>query len=426
MNQSALTIVVPIEGPELSALRTLLSSIGDEVQKGSVSASKGAQISFAELSTTHFARFVVLEPPHQEPQAPPQLVFATCYDGPRSAHLKELVEVAGDALLKVFAHCVKDLSSKASLRTFLERHSVECEAFYVGHRGRSVSQIRDEARLCRKLESGLGEASGLLAGDPFSTAQRFVKEDPDLCSWALDPPARTRLPWSGKLALWVPTGLAVLALAPLMPFIRVKERREARRATARMLAHPKAARDLEIGRKDDLRRDEDRSTQNQMTLVTDVKPGFLRLLTLRLVLRVVDHLGRIYFDQGRLGDIQSIHFARWFLVKQGRRRLVFFSNYDGSWETYLGAFIDGASKGVTGIWSNTVGFPASRWLLWSGARRELKFKRWVRGTQVPTQVWYSAYSDLSVSNVQNNSEIRKGLIRESPGIEERRAWLRRL
>jgi hypothetical protein len=141
----------------------------------------------------------------------------------------------------------------------------------------------------------------------------------------------------------------------------------------------------------------------------------VRFATLYVVLRVVDFLGRYYWDHGALHGIRTIHFARWFLVEQGRgRRLIFLSNYDGSWENYLGDFIDQAASGLTGIWSNTIGFPDAKWLILAGARRELKFKRWVRRCQIKTQVWYSAYPHLSVANVQNNSMIRRGL-RASPG-----------
>ena len=37
--------------------------------------------------------------------------------------------------------------------------------------------------------------------------------------------------------------------------------------------------------------------------------------------------------------------------------LLFLSNYGGSWESYLEDFITKAHSGLTGIWSNTVGFP---------------------------------------------------------------------
>jgi hypothetical protein len=108
---------------------------------------------------------------------------------------------------------------------------------------------------------------------------------------------------------------------------------------------------------------------------------------------------------GRLGGIQTIHFARWVALPD--RRLLFFSNYDGSWEAYLGDFIDKASMGLTMIWSNTLWYPKTRLLMFKGATNEGAFKAWTRAYQVPTQVWYSAYPTLSVGDVLRNAELRE-------------------
>ncbi len=431
MDQAALTVVVPIERSDLAPLRALLQSIEADVRKRRLAAAKGALFPFADLATVHFARFVVIDPPATRSGAPPLLVFATSYDGSRARHLRELVAVAGDVLERVFSHCDRGLSGAGSdrLLAFLERNSgVGCNAFYVGHRGRSVSQILNESRLQLELESALGRASGRLCREPFAEALRCVRGREDL-RWALSPPDPTRPPWYSRALRLLAFGLAALALAPVLAVwllcIRALELRDARRSPDH--SEQELQKDREAGRdhKRSLLLDEDLGVQNQMTAVADLKPGFLRLATLRVVLWAVDFLARALWD-GTLNGIRTIHFARWFLVEQGgMHRLVFLSNYDGNWESYLGQFIDDAASGVTAIWSNTVGFPKAKWLIGSGARRELKFKRWVRARQIQTQVWYSAYPDLSVSNVQNDSKIRRGL-QGLRGLEERRAWLRLL
>jgi hypothetical protein len=81
-------------------------------------------------------------------------------------------------------------------------------------------------------------------------------------------------------------------------------------------------------------------TQNQLTHVVDIKPGRFRLFTVWVVLLAIDALATVVYVRGELGGISSIHFARWVIVrdrrpvKEPRHRLVFFSNYDGSWESY--------------------------------------------------------------------------------------------
>lgn len=103
----------------------------------------------------------------------------------------------------------------------------------------------------------------------------------------------------------------------------------------------------------------------------------------------------------------------------------FFSNFDGSWESYLGDFVDKAATGLTAVWSNTKDFPRSRNLVQKGARDEQRFKEWARELQIPTQVWYSAYKSLSVQNINNNALIYAGLHKKMTE-EEAQIWLDRI
>ena len=82
-----------------------------------------------------------------------------------------------------------------------------------------------------------------------------------------------------------------------------------------------------------------------------------------------------YFKPGVLSDIATIHFARWVTIPNSRD-LLFMSNYGGSWESYLEDFITKAHSGLTGIWSNTVGFPKASNLFMDGATDGDRFKRW--------------------------------------------------
>jgi hypothetical protein len=169
---------------------------------------------------------------------------------------------------------------------------------------------------------------------------------------------------------------------------------------------------------------EDRTIQNQLTHLVPIKPGWLRQLSLRGVLFTIDKIAHYVQNQGTLGDIPSIHFARWIII-DGGKRLLFFSNYDGSWENYLGDFIDKAHTGLTGVWSNTLGFPRTKLLLWEGATNELQFKQWTRAHQIPTQVWYQAYPDTTVNNVLQNAEIR-GKVEGALAGDALAAWLEKL
>jgi hypothetical protein len=72
---------------------------------------------------------------------------------------------------------------------------------------------------------------------------------------------------------------------------------------------------------------------------------------------------------------------------------------------------------------NGLGFPRVSWLLRGGAKFEGKYNRYLRRHQIPTQVWYKAYLDLSVADLNRNSRIREGIERRGLGERETLAWL---
>lgn len=153
--------------------------------------------------------------------------------------------------------------------------------------------------------------------------------------------------------------------------------------------------------------------QNHFINISVVKPGALRLWTLRLALWFVHLAGIVYFNRGELGGIPSIHFARWIILDKeefGLTLLLFLTNYDGGWDSYLGEFVDEASEGVSGIWSNTGGFPRT-WgvIIGGGSRFEKQFKAYARKGQQRSLAWFSAYPNVSVAQKLSNAVVRRAL-----------------
>jgi deferrochelatase/peroxidase EfeB len=167
--------------------------------------------------------------------------------------------------------------------------------------------------------------------------------------------------------------------------------------------------------------DENKAIQNHMTGVSIMKPGRLRRFTLRLAFWVIGALAGRQFRPGYLADIGTIHFARWVLLP-GTDKLLFFSNYGGSWESYLEDFITKAHDGLTAVWSNTLGFPKARNLFFDGATDGDRFKRWARRQHRPTAFWYSAYPNLSTDRIRSNAALRQGLVCAATE-DEAQAWL---
>ena len=166
---------------------------------------------------------------------------------------------------------------------------------------------------------------------------------------------------------------------------------------------------------------ENHAAQNHLGALSVMKPGLLRRFTLRLALWVVAQLAAQFFRPGFLGTLGTINFARWVTVP-GTRDLLFMSNYGGSWESYLEDFITEAHGGLTGVWSNTVGFPRTTNLFQDGATDGDRFKRWARRQQIPTAFWYSAYPTLTTSNIRTSALIRQGL-GAAMTEDEARSWL---
>ena len=140
-----------------------------------------------------------------------------------------------------------------------------------------------------------------------------------------------------------------------------------------------------------------------------MKPGKVRLITIQALFIFANALIKFFFVEGKLMGIPTIHFARWVMFDDNKR-ILFFSNFDGSWQQYLSDFIDKSGWGLTGIFSNTAVFPKTNFLLTAGAYDEEHFLAWSRNSEVKTNVWYSAYPDLSIKNVNNNSLIRSQLM----------------
>jgi hypothetical protein len=170
---------------------------------------------------------------------------------------------------------------------------------------------------------------------------------------------------------------------------------------------------------------EDFIAQNHMGSMVLVKPGLLRAVLIRAGLSGLALILRIVAANGYLGSMRTIHFAHWALVGNGSR-LMFFSNFDGSWESYLDDFIEKAHGGLTLAWGNCVGFPPARFLSLEGATHGRKFKNWARHSMASTLFWFSAYRDYTVNQIERHARVANGLRRATLSPEEAIAWTRDL
>jgi len=167
---------------------------------------------------------------------------------------------------------------------------------------------------------------------------------------------------------------------------------------------------------------EDHDVTNQFTAMGSLKPGRVRLWTATAVLLTVDYAARHIFNRGRLARIRTIHFARWVFLDD-KKRLVFFSDYDGSFESYMDDFINKSGFGLNVVFSNGIGYPRTNWLIFDGCADELKYKEFLRRHTLLTQVWYKAYPGLTAADLERNTRIRRGLASSRLNDPEARAWV---
>jgi membrane protein implicated in regulation of membrane protease activity len=206
-----------------------------------------------------------------------------------------------------------------------------------------------------------------------------------------------------------------LTVPLLLVWIRYLERRDS----------SQDAPNLDEGLLRELARREDWIVQNHMGSIVLIKPGILRSIVIH-----AGHLGlglflRVTAHNGYLGSMRTVHFAHWAFLNNGSR-LLFFSNFDHSWGSYLDDFIEKAAKGLTIAWGSGVGFPPARFLVLDGAAHGRQFKNWALASRAVTRFWYSAYRDLTVDQIERNHRIANGLRPDRLSEKEARAWMRDL
>jgi hypothetical protein len=404
--QNPLTLVTPVKNGEHDNLDALLMKIRRELLNG-------LPQEFENLNTIHYARWILLEPKDADGKIQNdvgvRLVFSSDFDGDESEHLTDISTKCARFIDEMYSYCEEYPASTErtpeSRKNYLSRWRVKPSAFFAGAPGRTLPQIRQESELRNHIWNFIksGNWNNKSVNEIHNAIKENVLATPGF-EWAKEP---TRIPavrWLGMVFL----GLILLILLPFIIiwvliinfFLEPGDKPLGLTPSQVDGAHIKKLEEYE-----------DLENQNQFTQVLIMKPGKMRLITLLGLMLFAKALIKNLFVNGKLMGIPTIHFARWVMI-DNQKRMLFFSNFDGSWQQYLGDFIDKSGWGLTGIWSNTQKFPRTKFLFAAGAYDEEHFLAWSRYFQIPTSVWYCAYPHLSIKNVINNSYIRNELFRE--------------
>jgi hypothetical protein len=139
-----------------------------------------------------------------------------------------------------------------------------------------------------------------------------------------------------------------------------------------------------------------------MTAITPMEPWKTPIL--RLFLFILGHVKPL---QSKLVGLSFIHFARWVVVKRrafprltesqpeeqlSYDYLLFFSNFNGTWNQYIDAFADVLAGGLDMVWRWSEKFPRSRPVT--------AFKRYIALVQFDTDYYYTAYPRATTNDVK--------------------------
>lgn len=220
----------------------------------------------------------------------------------------------------------------------------------------------------------------------------------------------------GVAAAWGALGVIPLGIG-IAWLLRYNERRDA----------PQDLPPLDPATLAEIVRREDRVTQNHMASLVLIKPGVLRSLVIRAGHRGLHLALRVLPDsrQGYLGSMRTVHFAHWSFL-DNHSRLIFVSNFDHSWASYLDDFIEKAHGGLTIAWGCSVGFPRTNWLVRDGAADGRKFKAYALASRAVSRFWYSAYPFLTVDRIERHNEIVQQFRARTLSRQEAAQWLRLL
>jgi hypothetical protein len=418
-HQVELTVCAPIRRGAVPALKQVLDVINTD-------SAHNPLIPFAEIPTTHFGRLLLIE----ELSSGPVILMMIDADAPLERIVNSVVDRAARGLDLVFGLCMgyppAARRTRASRLRYLESRTVGVDMFYVHTVGRSLEQVQQEAGLRQAIE---GFVDDLIHGGGAlpsalgirSQVQAFVGREPAL-AWARNPAPSVDLPFQIHETIHK-IGIPLLLLASLPVVIpaaliwlvglRLHE-----------LLDPASNYDLDPALLRENSELEDYVEQNAIGTLAEIKPGWFWYVTATIFYGIANYASRHVYNNGDLAGLKTVHFAR-FMRLDNRQRVLFTSYYDGSLEAYNNDFIDLVGWVLNAMFGNQENYPRTRFLFWDGATDERGFKTFLRGHQIPTQVWYSAYPELSAVNVDNNAQLRAGLYGHM-SLSDAETWLRRL
>ena len=115
--------------------------------------------------------------------------------------------------------------------------------------------------------------------------------------------------------------------------------------------------------------------------------------------------------------LSLIHYARWVIIMPNQfprlspdqpeenlkyAYMLFFSNFNGSWNQYVDSFSSAISEGLNLFWVGSVKYPKSVPML--------PFHRYITSNQIWTDYYYNAYPMASSNDVKSAKRVKDSLL----------------
>jgi hypothetical protein len=392
-------VLASIRPDQEAGLRQLLRAIGDDINGKDLAAGNNRpHIAFVRSRRIHFARLAILNDPDRGADRS-RLLFTSIYDGGLDAHLDELISITSD-MDAIWGAC-EGYTGIDEFSSFITARAQEPAAYYIAFRDETVESITSAIDARRRAHALQDDGGPRVPAVSVAPREGLLRRAFRAAPIAIDLVRAVARSGFGNVYRGASRIVASLDRYPQFRLFNwiTRNRIPPLKSHFSSLVLDQRAQFVALAAGDEIPTKpvtgsptlrEDAVAQNQLTVLTAIDPA--RVDRVRAVLAAIDSYATRLAPPGSLIGISTIHFARWLLIDQGRR-LLFVSDYDGSWESYIDEFAEMILTGLDAIWETSFGMPPD------GARDLAAFKRFLRSHQVPSDVFFAAYPEETVLNV---------------------------
>lgn len=383
---------------------TNIDNLRDVLERINHDENPSVTIKWAQRDHTHFARFAIL-PDFDRGKGHHKLLFTAIFDGSKEDFIQDVKNHTSD-LDAIFGGC-EGYTGKKDFGKFFNKNNNETNTLLAGYQN-TVKEIRKflalREELVKKFDVPLSERERVINELPkippliyypkqiWSAIVRFFRT---LWGWVMLLGRAIRIVFRfGPIDTWKAFRYAQeefeldrdYTRAPVNNYYRVYPFKPG----------DEVVKEWEFASMDAFR--EEKQVMNQMNIVSINDPDPKIIKRQQIIMAIINAGGTA---PNFTIPVITIHFGRWMMIDDNKRML-FLSNYDGSWENYIGEFVGQISGGLRSFWGGS--------LAWShAASKDLQlFMAAIRGHQYKSSYYYCAYPKATVTSILRARTVYEG------------------